>query len=188
MAVVATQLKRGECIEFNGERGIVTHIEHRTPGKGNALIMATVRSFRTGKTKDIRFASSDKVDVVSAERQALEFNYSDQEGCHFMDPDTFEMVVVNAALVSEYEGLLIENLPCHVFVVEGQPVSVELPSSVDLKVVDAPEGRKGDTANNPTKTVQLESGLEVQAPLFIKEGDVLRINTETKKYMSRVNS
>ena len=84
--------------------------------------------------------------------------------------------------------MLIENLPCHVFVVEGQPVSVELPSSVDLKVVDAPEGRKGDTANNPTKTVQLESGLEVQAPLFIKEGDVLRINTETKKYMSRVNS
>jgi elongation factor P len=188
MAVVATQLRKGECIDFNGEKGIVTHIEHRTPGKGNALIMATVRSFRSGKTKDIRFASSDKVEVLSAERQTLEFNYSDHEGCHFMDPGTYEMVVLNEDMLKDYDGLLIENLPCEVFFVEGRAVTVELPSSVDLKVVEAPEGRKGDTANNPTKAVKLETGLEVQAPLFIKEGDVLRINTETKKYMSRVNS
>lgn len=186
MAVVATQLKRGQCIDFNGEKGIVTHIEHRTPGKGNALVMATVRSFQTGKTKDIRFASSDKVEVVSAERQKLEFNYSDHEGCHFMDPATYEMVTLNAEMVANYEGLLIENLPCEVLFLDGKAITVELAASVDLKVVEAPEGLKGDTANNPTKAVKLETGLEVQAPLFIKEGDVLRINTETKKYMSRV--
>lgn len=186
MAVVATQLKRGLCIDFNGEKGIIVHLEHRTPGKGNALVMATVRSFQTGKTKDIRFASSDKVEVVSAERQNLEFNYSDLSGCHFMDPETFEMVTLPADMLEPYQGLLIENLPCVVFFVDGKAVTVELASSVDLKVVQAPEGLKGDTANNPTKTVRLETGLEVQAPLFVKEGDVLKINTETKKYMSRV--
>lgn len=188
MAIVATQLKRGHCIDVNGEKGMITNVEHRTPGKGNALIMATVRSFQSGKSKDVRFASSDKVEVLSAERQTLEFNYSDQTGSHFMDPNTYEMTTLSPELLKDYDGLLIENLTCEVFFVDDRPVSVELPSSVDLRVVESPEGKKGDTANNPTKTVQLETGLEVQAPLFVKEGDVLRINTETKKYMSRVNS
>jgi elongation factor P len=186
MAVVATQLKRGHCIEYKGEQGVVVHLEHRTPGKGNALVMATVRSFATGKTKDIRFASSDKVDVLSMERQTLEFNYEDQEGFHFMNPTTFEMVTVSPALLEDSRQLLTENLACDLLLVEDKIVSVELPASVELKVVEAAEGMKGDTANNPTKPAKLETGLEVQVPLFVKEGDVLKISTETKKYLSRV--
>lgn len=185
MAVVATQLKKGQCIEVNGEKGIVTRVEHRTPGKGNALVMATVRSFQSGKTKDIRFASSDKVEVLSAELQTLEFSYSDQSGCHFMNPGTFEMITLNASLLRDFQGLLVENLACEVFFIEGAAVSVELPASVDLKVVEVAASAKNDLAN-PTKTVKLETGLEVQAPLFVKEEDVLRISTETKKYLSRV--
>jgi len=186
MAVVATQLKRGQCIDYKGEKAIVMHIEHRTPGKGNALIMATVRSFQSGKTKDIRFASGDKVEIVNADRQKLEFNYQDQEGYHFMDPNTYDMVTLQPEMLADYEGLITENLPCEVLFLDGKAVSVELPSSVDLEVVRAPEGIKGDTANNPTKVVELETGLEVQVPLFIKEGDVLRISTDEKKYVSRV--
>ncbi|MEM0968008.1 MAG: elongation factor P [Verrucomicrobiota bacterium] len=186
MAVVATQLKRGQCIDYKGEKGIVMHLEHRTPGKGNALIMATIRSFQSGKTKDIRFASGDKVEVVNADRQKLEFNYDDQEGYHFMDPNTYEMITLNADLLADYEGLLIENLVCEILFLEGKAVSIELPSSVDLKVIQAAEGLRGDTANNPTKPAKLETGLEIQVPLFVKEGDVLKVSTETKKYMSRV--
>ena len=184
MAVIATQLKKGQCIEFNGEKGIVTRIEHRTPGKGNALVMATMRSFQSGKTKDIRFASSDKVEVLSAELQTLEFSYSDQSGCHFMDPATFEMITLNAALLQDHEGLLVENLACEVLCIEGAAVSVELPAAVELRVVEVAASSKNDLAN-PAKTVRLETGLEVQAPLFVKEGDILRISTETKKYLSR---
>jgi elongation factor P len=147
--------------------------------------MATIRSFASGRTKDIRFASSDKVDVLSFERVTLEFNYSDGEGFHFMDPTTFEMTTLSPVLLEGNEQLLIENLACDILYVEDKPVSVELPSSVELKVVEAAEGMKGDTANNPTKPAKLETGLEVQVPLFVKEGDVLKISTETKKYMSR---
>ena len=185
MAVVATQLKKGHCIDYKGEQGLVIGLEHRTPGKGNALVMATIRSFASGRTKDIRFASSDKVDVLSTDRITLEFNYADGEGFHFMDPTTFEMTTLSPALLLGNEQLLTENLPCDILYVEDRPVTVELPSSVELKVVEAAEGMKGDTANNPTTPAKLETGLEVQVPLFVKEGDVLKINTETKKYMSR---
>ncbi len=187
MAIVATNLKRGQCISYKGETGVVLHIEHRTPGKGNALIMATIRSFQSGKTKDIRFASGDKVDVVNADRQKLEFSYNDQEGYHFMDPNTYETVTLQEDLLEGSTQYLKENLQVEVLFLEGKAVSVELPPSVDLKVTQAAEGLKGDTANNPTKPATLETGVEVQVPLFIKEGDMLRISTETGKYMSRVN-
>ncbi len=186
MAVVATNLRKGQCIEYKGEQGVVLGLEHRTPGKGNALVMATIRSFASGKTKDIRFASDEKVEVLNADRQKLEFSYQDQEGFHFMDPNTYETLTFDPSLLEGNEDLLIENLPCEVLFLEGKAISVELPPSVDLAVTTAPEGLKGDTANNPTKAIELETGLEVQAPLFIKTGDVVKINTETKKYMSRV--
>ena len=99
MAIVATNLKRGQCISYKGEIGIVLGLEHRTPGKGNALIMATIRSFNSGKTKDIRFASSDKVDIVQSERQKLDFSYADQSGYHFMDATTYDTVTFQAAFM-----------------------------------------------------------------------------------------
>ncbi|MEM1293975.1 MAG: elongation factor P [Verrucomicrobiota bacterium] len=186
MAIVATNLKKGQCIDYKGEKGVVLNLEHRTPGKGNALIMATVRSFASGKTKDIRFASGDKVELVNADRQKLEFNYNDQEGYHFMDANTYEMVTLDASLLEGSELLLTENLECEVLFLDGTAVSVELPPSVELKVIEAAEGLKGDTANNPSKPAKVETGLEIQVPLFVKEGDVLKINTEDKKYVGRL--
>ena len=186
MAVVATNLRKGQCIEYKGEQGVVKHIEHRTPGKGNALIMATIRSLQTGKTKDIRFASGEKVEIVNMDRQKLEYSYNDQEGYHFMDPNTYESTALQPEMLEGMTDLLTENMEVEVMFIDGKAVSVELPSSVDLKVVEAAEGLKGDTANNPTKPAKVETGREVQVPLFVKEGDVIRISTETGKYMSRV--
>ena len=185
MAIVATKLSRGQAISYKGETGIVLHLEHRTPGKGNALIMATIRSFKTGKTKDIRFASGDKVDIILVERQKLEFSYADPSGYYFMDPQTFEQVEVSAELLSDAKDYLIENLACDIIFVEGKATSIELPPSVELKVTESSEGIKGDTANNPRKPATLETGLEVQVPLFVKTGDVLKIDTRTGEYRSR---
>ena len=95
-SVVATNLKKGQCIKYQGETGIVLGLDHRTPGKGNALIAATIRSFKSGKTKTIRFASSDKADVIETEKQKLEFSYSDPQGFHFMDMGTYETITLNA--------------------------------------------------------------------------------------------
>jgi elongation factor P len=174
------------AIKFKGEIGVVLDTEHRTPGKGNALIMATIRSFQSGKTKDIRFASSDKVDVIPVDRKKLEFSYSDAEGFHFMDPVSFEMTPLPESLFEETRDMLTENMEVEVMFVDGKPVSADLPASVELKVTASAPGEKGDTANNPQKPATLETGKEVMVPLFIKEGDVVKVDTRTGKYMGRV--
>jgi elongation factor P len=185
MAVVATNLKKGQCIKYEGETGTVLNIEHRTPGKGNALIAATIRSFQTGKTKTIRFASSEKVDIVETDRQKLEFSYSDPSGFHFMDLDTYETITLDPALVNSSKDYLKEGMLVEVLFIEGNPVTLDLPATVELEVTESSEGIKGDTANNPTKPATLETGIVVQVPLFVKQGDVLRINTEDGSYLGR---
>lgn len=185
MAVVATNLKKGQCIKYDGETGIILNLEHRTPGKGNALVAATIRSFQTGKTKSIRFASSEKVDIVDTDRQKLEFSYSDPAGFHFMDLTSYETITLGSALVEDSTDYLKEGLEVEVLFIEGNPVTVTLPAVVELLVTESSEGIKGDTANNPTKPAILETGKSVQVPLFVKQGDVLRINTEDGSYLGR---
>lgn len=187
MAVVATNLRKGEAIRVDGDVGLVVHVEHRTPGKGNALVMATVRFFHSGKTKDIRFASGDKVETASLERQKLEFSYSDPSGYHFMDPGTYETLTLPGKLLDESKDFLTANMAVDVLFVEGKPVSADLPPVVELKVTHAAEGLRGDTATNPQKPVTLETGKVLQAPLFIKEGDVIKVDPRTGKYAGRAN-
>ena len=184
-SVVATNLKKGQCIKYQGETGIILGLEHRTPGKGNALVAATIRSFQTGKTKSIRFASSDKVEIVETDRQKLEFSYSDPAGFNFMDLTTYETITLDKALVEDSVDYLKEGLEVEVLFIEGNAVTVSLPLTVGLIVTESSEGIKGDTANNPTKPATLETGKVVQVPLFIKEGDVLKINTEDGSYLGR---
>lgn len=185
MAVVATKLNKGQCIEYQGERGIVLHLDHRTPGKGNALIAATIRSFSSGNKKTIRFASSDKVEIVETERTQLEFSYSDPSGFHFMDLSTYETITLDSALVDDVKDLMKEGQEVEILYVGGEPVSVSLPASVVLEVTESSEGIKGDTANNPTKPATLETGVTIQVPLFVKPGDKLKINTEDSSYIGR---
>ncbi|PAW63053.1 MAG: elongation factor P [Verrucomicrobiia bacterium Tous-C2TDCM] len=185
MAIVATQLKRGQCISYNNELGIVTGTEHRTPGKGNALVMATVRSFKTGKTKDIRFASSDKVEIVQSERQKLEYSYHDQVGYHFMDPSTYDTVTFQEEFIEDSKDLLIDGITVEVLFVDGKAVTIELPPSIELEVTESAPGVKGDTATAATKEATLQTGLRIQVPLFINPGDRIRVSSEDKKYVSR---
>lgn len=185
MAIVATNLKKGQCIKYEGERGVVLGLEHRTPGKGNALIAATIRSFSTGKTKTIRFSSSEKVEIVETDRQKLEFSYAEPGVYNFMDLNTYETVAIVDELVGDLKDFMKEGQQVEILFVEGSPVSVDLPSTVELKVIESSEGIKGDTANNPTKPATLETGKVVQVPLFVKEGDVLKINTIDGTYVGR---
>ena len=185
MAIVATNLKRGQCIKYEGDTGVILNLEHRTPGKGNALIAATIRSFQSGKTKSIRFASSDKVDVIDADRQKLEFSYSDPSGYHFMDLTTYETITIDTDLLEGSKEYLKEGQEVEVLFIEGNAVSVDLPATVELEVAESSDGVKGDTANNATKPATLETGKVVTVPLFIKPGDVLKINTQDGSYLGR---
>ena len=185
MAIVATNLKKGQCIKYEGDTGVVLGLEHRTPGKGNALIAATIRSFNSGNKKTIRFASSEKVEIVETDRQKLEFSYADTTGYNFMDLNTYETITLNEDLVGDTKLLMKEGQEVEVLFIEGNPVSIDLPSTVELKVTESSEGIKGDTANNPTKPATLETGVTVMVPLFVKEGDVLKINTDDNSYVGR---
>lgn len=184
-SVVATNLKKGQCIKYQGETGIVLGLDHRTPGKGNALIAATIRSFQSGKTKSIRFASSDKVDVIETDRQKLEFSYVDPTGFNFMDLNTYETITLDKDLVGDTVDYMKEGQEVEVLFVEGNAVTISLPASVELEVTEAAEGLKGDTANNPTKPATLQTGKVIQVPLFVKTGDMLKVSTEDGSYLGR---
>lgn len=186
-SIVATNVKKGQCIKYEGETGIVLNLEHRTPGKGNALIAATMRSFQNGKTKTIRFASSDKVEIVETDRQKLEFSYSDPTGFHFMDMSTYETITLDESLIGDNKNYLIEGMTAEILFIEENAVTVDVPSVVELTVSESSEGIKGDTANNPTKPATLETGLVIQVPLFVKPGDKLKINTTDGSYSGRAN-
>ena len=184
-SVVATNLKKGNCIRYQNELGIVQDLDHRTPGKGNALIMAHIRSLDTGKTKSIRFASSDKVELVPTERQKLEYSYNDGTMYSFIDPISYNQTDLTKEFVGDAANWLAENMAVDILFVDENPASLELPSSVELTITESSEGIKGDTANNPTKPAKLETGVTVQVPLFVEQGEKIRVDPTTGKYLGR---
>ncbi len=183
----STDLRKGMGIRYNNEVCIVLDHQHRTPGNLRGFVQATIRSLRTGKSQNVRFSTSEKIDVVHMERRDLEYSYKDVEDYVFTDLNSFETFNLNQELVGDAVDFLVENTMCVVLFVEGTAAQIELPPNVVLTVTDAPEGVKGDSTSNVMKTVTLETGIDVQAPLFIKQGEKIKIDTSTKKYMERVN-
>src|SRR3954470_15525549 len=181
----ANDLRKGQAIKYNGNVAIVLDVQHRTPGNLRAFVQAIIRYINTGKSADVRFGSTDKVELVDVSRNTLEFSYKDNTGYHFMDPETYDTITLNDNLLGDAKEYLVENLKVEVLSVDGGPLQLELPSSVQLKIVEAPEGLRGDTASNVTKPAVLETGKTVNVPLFIQEGETIKIDTRTGAYMGR---
>lgn len=173
------------AINYNGDITVVLDMQHRTPGNLRAFVQASLRSLRTGKTSDVRFSSTEKIEVVPMMTKKMEFSYKDGEDFVFSDPETYETVTLNAELVGDAKNYMIENGQVTMTFVDDKPVQIELPPSVILTVTDAPEGIRGDSANNVQKAITIETGITVQAPLFIKTGEKIKIDTRTGKYMER---
>jgi elongation factor P len=182
---LANDLRRGMAIKYNGNTAIVLEVHHRTPGNLRAFVQAIIRYINTGKSADVRFGSTDKVEIVDIERKQLEFSYKDRNGYHFMDPESYETITLPDNLIGEAKDYLVENLSVQVLYAQGKPVQIELPASVSLKIVESAEGLRGDTASNVTKPAKLESGKTINVPLFIKEGETVKIDTRTGAYMGR---
>jgi elongation factor P len=163
----------------------VLEVQHRTPGNLRAFVQAILRSIRTGKSSNVRFSSTETVELVDVTRRKLEFSYKDQDGYVFMDPETYETETLFPELLENLHEYLTENLAVEVLYAEGKPVEVELPSSVVLKVAEAAEGLRGDSATNVQKPAKLETGKTIQVPLFIKEGEAIRVDTRTGAYLGR---
>jgi elongation factor P len=181
----ANDLRRGMALNYNGDVVVVLDSQHRTPGNLRAFVQATLRSIRTGKSSDVRFSSTERIEVIPMNTRKMEFSYKDGQDFVFSDPETYETVTLSPELVGDAKNYLVENGQVTVTFVEDKAVTIELPSSVVLTVSDAPEGIRGDSANNVQKAVVLETGITVQAPLFIKTGEKIKVDTRTGKYMER---
>ena len=181
----ANDLRKGMAIKYNNDVTVVLDMQHRTPGNLRAFVQATLRSIKTGKSSVVRFASTETIEVVNKNTRRVDFSFKDQTGYHFMDPETYEDIVLHEEFVGEQAKYLTENLSCTLMEVENKPAELELPPVVDLKVIEAPPGIRGDTATNVTKPAKVEGGMEVGVPIFINPGDTIRVDTRTGKYVSR---
>jgi len=181
----ANDLRKGMAIRYNGNPAIVLDIQHRTPGNLRAFVQCIIRYIGTGKSADIRYSSTEKVELVEVNRQQLEFSYHDHQGYHFMDPESYETITLHDELIGDSKQYLVENLKVEVLSIEGRPAQLELPSSVELKVTESADGIRGDSANNVQKPATLETGKIINVPLFIKEGELIKVSTADGTYLGR---
>jgi elongation factor P len=180
------ELRKGVTFTMDGELYKVIDYQHYKPGRGKAVIRTKLRNLRTGSTIDKTFTSGERVQDIRLDRQTVQYLYTDGDFYYFMDVETFEQFPLPDALLEDAKPYLVENMEIELSSYEGERLDVDLPITVDLSVVEAPPGFAGDTAQGATKEVTLETGLKLNVPLFIEEGDVLRIDTRDGRYVTRV--
>ena len=179
------QLRKGVTFEMDGELYKVLDYQHYKPGRGNAIIRTRLRNLRTGTTLDKNFASGERVQDIRLDHHTVQYLYSDGDLHYFMDTETYEQTALPAAVLEDQIPYLKENMELVLSTHEHEPLDVELPTTVDMEVVEAEIAIAGDTATGTQKKVTLETGLQVQVPLFIEQGDVIRVDTRTGKYVTR---
>ena len=174
-----TDVRKGKVLNYQGTPHLVLDVQHRTQGRQAGFMQVTMRNLNSGSS------TTDSVEIMHTDMVKLEYSYVDGDGYHFMDPETFEDIILDASLVEDSKDFLVETQVYSILHVNDKPIQIELPASIEMKVIESAEGIKGDTASNVQKPATLETGLVVQVPLFIKEGDVLKISTSEKSYMGR---
>ncbi|PIP92928.1 MAG: elongation factor P [Bdellovibrio sp. CG12_big_fil_rev_8_21_14_0_65_39_13] len=181
-------LKKGVKIEIEGKPYIILKSDFTNPGKGSAFVTARIKNLETGQVIERTFKSGvgTGVTVPDLEEKEVEYMYSDLEGFNFMDQATFETIHLTTDQVGDAVNFMQEGIKLKVLYFNSKPITVDVPNFVELKVVETDPGLKGDTATGGMKKAKMETGLEIKVPLFIKEGEVLRIDTRTSEYMERV--
>jgi elongation factor P len=178
-------MRPGMVIKFNNELHSVFSVAHRTPGNLRGFVQAKMRNLRSGNMTEHRFSSEDKVEKAQLDEIEMEYLYDDGEYYYFMNSENYEQMHLTKDLLGDATSYLIPQLKVSVEFYEGKPISVELPATVDLTVVETEPGLKGATVSNVTKPAKLETGLVVQVPPFITEGEKIRVNTAEGTYQER---
>src|ERR1700761_8648957 len=183
--IPATQLRPGMVVKFNNELYSVFKMEHRTPGNLRGFVQAKMRNFKTGTMIEHRFSSEDKVEKASLDEQEMEYLYDDGEYYYFMNTENFEQMHFTKDTLGDGVQYLIPQLKVTVEFYEGKPISVELPPSVEMTVVETEPSLKGATVSNVTKPAKMDTGLVVQVPPFISQGERIRVSTADGSYQER---
>ena len=185
MTASTADFRNGLKIELEGEPYIITDFLHVKPGKGGAFVRTKLKSLVTGNVIDRTFRSGEKVQTPALEEKTMQYLYHEGDTYHFMDSDTYEQISLAGKLLGEDSNFLQENVEVKILFHNSQPIGVELPLFVELKIVQTEPGVKGDTASGGTKPATVETGAVVQVPLFINEGDVIKVDTRTGEYIER---
>lgn len=184
--ITATQLRRGMIIKKDGDLYTVFSAQHKTPGNLRGFVQAKLRNLKSGSMCDFRFRSVDMVDKISVDQQEMEYLYKDGSDYHFMNTETYEQIHLSEEILGESVLYLTANIKIKVDFYDNNPIGIELPPTVEMTVIETEPGLKSATASNVGKPAKLETGLVVQVPPFINEGEKIRIDTEEGEYMERV--
>jgi elongation factor P len=181
-----SDFRNGFIMKMNGEYWAIVEFQHVKPGKGGAFVRTRIKNLLTGQVKDNTFRAGEKVDEVRVERRVYQYLYESAGMYYMMHKTNYEQIPLAASMLQDKTGYLKENMDVDILIEGDTPLLVELPNFVELTVKDTQPGVRGDTAQGGSKPATMETGLVVQVPLFIEIGEVLRIDTRTGKYMTRV--
>lgn len=182
-----SEIKNGLCIEYSNDIYTVVEFLHVKPGKGPAFVRTKLKSLTNGKVVDNTFPASHKIDIVRVERRRFQYLYNDAEGYHFMNTETFDQIVLQEAMIDSSQ-FLKESMEIEILYHADKeiPLTIDLPQYVEVLITYTEPGVRGDTATNVTKPATIETGAEIKVPIFINEGDVVKIDTRSGSYMERV--
>jgi elongation factor P len=183
--ISVNDFRTGQTIEVDNAIWQVIDFQHVKPGKGAAFVRSKLRNLRTGAVQEKTFRAGEKVAKARIENRRMQYLYASGDVHTFMDNESYEQLELSASQIEHELKFLKENMEVHIMTFQGETLGVELPNTVELRVVETEPGIKGDTASNVTKAATVETGLVVQVPLFVNEGDMLIINTSESKYVSR---
>jgi elongation factor P len=181
------EIKLGKVITINGEPYSVIRADHHKMGRGGAVLKTKLRNLITSSILEKTWQGNDRADEADVEKRKANYMYADEQFANFMDSENYEQFAINLEELGGKELFLKDGLIVTILYFEGRPVAVELPVKAEYKVVTAPPGVKGNSAGNVMKQIELEGGAKINAPLFINEGDIIRVNTDTEEYVERVN-
>ena len=187
MTIKAGNIAKGLYLDFKNQPHYVNKAEFHSPGKGSAFTKVKMQNLKTGSNVEFTYKSNEQVEVLDVNSREMQFLYHDVSDAYFMDPRNFEQVEIPLSQLDGKENYLIAESKVYILFYEEKALGVSLPPKVKLEVTEAEEAVAGDTVNAPKKGVTLETGLAIQAPLFIKNGDMLLIDTETGAYVGRAN-
>lgn len=182
-----SQFRNGLKLELDGQPFTMIYFQHVKPGKGGAFVRTKVKNLLNGRTIERTFRSGEKVETADIEEKTMQYLYNDGESLIFMDQESFDQIPMPPEVIGDQIEFMMENMNVEVLFWRGKPVNMQLPNYIESRVVKSDPGVKGDTSSGASKPATLECGATINVPLFIKEGDVLRVDTRTREYSERVN-
>lgn len=185
MAIRVTEAKKGMVIRYEGDLYQITKYDHVTPGNWRAIHHLNLKNLKTGRQKDVRMNTSDQIEPVYLDSRDAQYLFKDSLGYTFMDNESFEQFVLSAEVIGDAMQYITDNSNVTVVFCEGEALTVQLPPTVELEIVETENAARGDTVSSVQKPAKLSTGLEIKVPAHIKAGEIVRVNTETGEFLGR---